>query len=88
MRSLYNNEIASLDEFAAQLTDAAYQAALQHGLGGSFLEVELSIWKAVRSVVQPDDTRRTSWSNAATANKRTAASGQDRQADCLCLAGT
>jgi hypothetical protein len=88
MRSQYNNEVASWDEFAAQLTDAAYQAALQHGLRGSFLEVELSIWKAVRSVVQPDDTRRTNWSNGTAANKHLAASAKDRHAGRLCLAGT
>ena len=37
------------EEFLAELTDAAYRVALQHRFEGSFLDVELDLWKALRS---------------------------------------
>lgn len=88
MRPKLDNQVASSDEFAAQLTDAAYQAALQHGLGGSFLEIELSIWTAVRSVVQADESPRTNQSSRTTANQHLSASVKRSQAGRLCLAGS
>jgi hypothetical protein len=38
----------------ARLTDAAYRVALQHGLAGSFVEVQLGIWSAIRSLIESE----------------------------------
>ena len=40
------------EEQIAQLTDTAYRAILARGYRGSFIELELSLWNAVRKVVQ------------------------------------
>lgn len=40
------------EEFLGQLTDAAYQVALRHGLRGSFLDVELELWRELRAVLR------------------------------------
>jgi hypothetical protein len=37
------------EEFLAELTDAAYRVALRHGIKGSFVEVELGLWEALRA---------------------------------------
>src|SRR5580693_5776677 len=37
----------SLDAFAAELSDAAYQIALRHGLPDSWVDLELELWAAV-----------------------------------------
>lgn len=39
------------EEFLATLTDAAYQVALQHGVAGSFVDVQLDLWAALRGVL-------------------------------------
>jgi hypothetical protein len=36
------------EEHLARLTDAAYRVALQHGLTGSFLDLQLDLWAALR----------------------------------------
>jgi hypothetical protein len=36
-------------ELLAELADAAYRFALHHGFKGSFVEVELGLWKALRA---------------------------------------
>jgi hypothetical protein len=41
----------SCDELLAEFTDAAYQVALQHGVKGSFLDVELGLFQALRNVM-------------------------------------
>jgi hypothetical protein len=41
------------EELLAALTDAAYRVVLKRGLSGSFLDVELEIWKALRAVLAP-----------------------------------
>ena len=41
------------EELLAELTDAAYRVVLTRGLPGSFIEVELEIWKALRAVLTP-----------------------------------
>jgi hypothetical protein len=38
----------------ARLTDAAYQVALRHGLTGSFVEIQLGIWSAIRQVIEEE----------------------------------
>jgi carbon storage regulator len=37
----------SLDAFTAELSDAAYQIALRHGLADSWVDLELGLWAAV-----------------------------------------
>jgi len=39
------------EDFLAELTDAAYRVALEHGIAGSFLDVQLDLWAALRRVV-------------------------------------
>ena len=39
------------EEMVAELAEAAYHAALRHGLKGSFVDAELDIWRAVRKVL-------------------------------------
>src|SRR5262245_6211581 len=38
---------ALLVTFAADLTDAAYSAALRHGIAGSWIDLQLEVWRAV-----------------------------------------
>jgi hypothetical protein len=42
--------LASGDEASAELTQAAYQVALRRGFSGSFVDVELDLWKALSLV--------------------------------------
>ncbi len=39
------------EEFLAELTDAAYRVALRHEFQGSFIQVELDLWTALRKVL-------------------------------------
>ena len=39
------------EELAATVTDIAYQALLQHGLRRSFVDVELDLWRQIRSAL-------------------------------------
>jgi hypothetical protein len=38
------------EDFVASLTEAAYHVALQHGFTGSFLDLQLDLWSALRGV--------------------------------------
>jgi hypothetical protein len=38
--------------FAAELTNAAYRVALQHGIAGSWVDLELDLWKVMAERVQ------------------------------------
>ena len=38
----------------ARLTEAAYHAVLERGYRGSFLQLELSLWSAIRGAVEKD----------------------------------
>jgi hypothetical protein len=42
------------ERFLAELTDAAYRVALRHGFKGSFIDVELDLWKTLRLVLAED----------------------------------
>jgi len=42
---------ALLDSFAADLTAAAYPVALRHRRGGSWVDLELDLWKALSAAV-------------------------------------
>jgi hypothetical protein len=45
------------EEQIAELTEAAYHAVLERGYRGSFLELELSLWDAVRKSVERNTTQ-------------------------------
>jgi carbon storage regulator len=45
----------SSDEFTAELTDAAYQIALRRGLVGSWLDLELGLWKTLAETVKTSE---------------------------------
>jgi hypothetical protein len=38
-----------LEGLVAELTEAAYGFALRHGFNGTFVEVELGLWEAIRT---------------------------------------
>lgn len=40
-----------LENFAGELTAAAYQVMLRHGLGEKWLGMELDIWRALRQAI-------------------------------------
>lgn len=40
------------EAFVADLARAAYDVALRHGITGPFADVELDLWRALRSVVR------------------------------------
>ena len=40
------------EEQIARLTQAAYHTILERGYRGSFLDLELSLWSAIRSAVE------------------------------------
>ena len=42
----------SADELAAELSDAAYQVALRHGLKRTWIDAELALWKALAETIR------------------------------------
>jgi carbon storage regulator len=46
------------DDLAAELTRAAYHVALQHGRAGTWLDLELELWRALSDVVKIARARR------------------------------
>ena len=45
-RTIWDRD-AYVENLAAELTDAAYPVALRHGVGGSSIDLELDLWKAL-----------------------------------------
>jgi len=43
---------AMLDNFAAELTRAAYHVALRHAATGAWLDLELDLWRALTDTVR------------------------------------
>ena len=43
---------SSQARFAAKLTDAAYTVALQHGVGGSWIDLQLELWRVLTEAVE------------------------------------
>ena len=43
---------AVLDDFAAELTRAAYHVALRHGAADMWLDLELDLWRALTDAVK------------------------------------
>jgi hypothetical protein len=56
MVALNPNWLQSREDNIARVTDAAYHAVLERGYRGSFLELELSLWNAIRQAVDPGAT--------------------------------
>jgi hypothetical protein len=50
-RAIWNRD-TPLENFAAELTTAAYSLALRHGITGSWIEVELSLWGTLSHAVK------------------------------------
>jgi hypothetical protein len=48
MNGRFHEHQSEPEEFLADLTDAVYHVALRHGIKGSFLEIELELWSALR----------------------------------------
>ena len=46
------NRNGLLENLAAELTSAAYPLALRHGIKGSWIKVELGLWKALAETVK------------------------------------
>jgi hypothetical protein len=42
----------AVEAFAAELTAAAYPILLRHGMGDSWLDVELELWRALTDAVE------------------------------------
>jgi hypothetical protein len=45
------DETSSCEELLARLTATAYSVALRHGLKAPFIEVELALWRELRTVL-------------------------------------
>ena len=43
---------SSLASFTAKLTDAAYAVALRHGVRGSWIDLQLELWRVLTEVVE------------------------------------
>jgi hypothetical protein len=41
----------ALEDFAAELAEAAYPVALRRGLGSRWLDLELGLWRALQDTV-------------------------------------
>jgi hypothetical protein len=50
-RTAWDRDIR-LENFAAELTSAVYPLVLRRGLKGSWLKVELSLWRALAEIVK------------------------------------
>jgi hypothetical protein len=46
------NRDTRLDDFAAEITLAAYGVALRHGTAGRWVDLELDLWKALADTVK------------------------------------
>src|SRR5262245_41065044 len=52
MRDSNHEQETCLDNLAAELTTAVYPVALRHGIGGSWVDLELDLWKALSETVR------------------------------------
>ncbi len=51
-RAAVRDANCALEVFAAELTAAVYPVALRHGLGDSWLELELELWRVLIETVK------------------------------------
>jgi hypothetical protein len=60
---------SAFEELLAELTDAAYGAALRQGLQGAFIDAELALWRELRQVLKSrwqadaEESRLATWSS-------------------------
>lgn len=54
-RQLRNNP--RLEDFLAELAAATYGVALRHGVKGSFIDLELELWQALRGIMRQEPRR-------------------------------
>lgn len=47
-----SNQEIELENLAAELTSAVYPIALRHGMQGSWIEVELGLWRALAEALK------------------------------------
>jgi hypothetical protein len=47
-----SNEETLLENFAAELTNAVYPIALRHGMKGSWINMELGLWRVLTETVK------------------------------------
>jgi hypothetical protein len=50
-----NNQDARLEAFAAELASAAYRVALRHGVVGTWIDLELDLWRALIETIRKRD---------------------------------
>ena len=50
--SASGNRETLLENFAAELTSAAYAVALRHGVEDKWLDLELELWEALKEAVK------------------------------------
>ena len=43
---------STCEDFTAELAEAAYEVTLAHGFHGSFLDLQMGLWKAIRRVLR------------------------------------
>lgn len=53
--STTNDTATLLAVFAADLADAAYAVVLRHGIGGSWIDVQLEVWRALAETIRETD---------------------------------
>jgi hypothetical protein len=56
-----DSERTMQETLSAELAEAAYEDALQKGSRGSFLDVQLDFWRALRQVTSEGDWTRRNW---------------------------
>lgn len=44
----------TLEQFLEDLTQAVYKIALEYRAGGTFIELQLELWNALREIVRKD----------------------------------
>jgi hypothetical protein len=54
-RAIVINADHALENFAAELTEAAYPIALRHGVGEKWLDLELDLWRVLTETVKKWD---------------------------------
>jgi hypothetical protein len=47
---------SSQARFAAKLTDIAYTVALRHGVGGSWIDLQLDLWRVITEAVEQSES--------------------------------
>jgi hypothetical protein len=62
--SLSNDATTLLASLAADLADAAYKVVLRHGVGGSWIDMQLDVWRALAATFSDSGWRAAELSSA------------------------